>query len=173
MDLFNDDSELVGIESPREQIIEMLMQGRHTDKQQLQVVSIYGIGGLGKTTIARSVYRQISNRFECCAQVSVSERPDIVGIMKSIIDQVRRPYSSMEEFSNMQDNLQVITNVLKEFLEDKRYSNTLGAYSPFILYGIAMCTTPSLCPSRMLIEFVSNICRRSSFQVGIRGIRSS
>ncbi|XP_025795786.1 uncharacterized protein LOC112875982 isoform X2 [Panicum hallii] len=121
VDLFNDDSELVGIESPREQIIKMLMEGRHTDKQQLQVVSIYGIGGLGKTTIARSVYRQISNQFECCAQVSVSERPDIVGIMKSIIDQVRCPYSSMEEFSNMQDNLQVIINVLKEFLEDKRY----------------------------------------------------
>ncbi|RLN18932.1 Disease resistance protein RPM1 [Panicum miliaceum] len=121
VDLFNDDSELVGIESPREQIIEMLMQGRHTDKQQLQVVSIYGIEGLGKTNIARSVYRQISNRFECCAQVSVSERPDIVGIMKSIIDQVRCPYSSVEEFSNMQDNLQVIINVLEEFLEDKRY----------------------------------------------------
>ncbi|RLN41232.1 putative disease resistance protein RGA3 [Panicum miliaceum] len=121
VDPFYDDSELVGIESPRDQIIEMLMNGRHTDKQQLQVVSIYGIGGLGKTTIAKSVGRQISNRFDCCAYVSVSQRPedigDIVsmGIMKSIIEQVRCPYP------NLQDNLQVMINILKQFLEDKRY----------------------------------------------------
>ncbi|OEL15664.1 Disease resistance protein RGA2 [Dichanthelium oligosanthes] len=71
-----DDSELVGIESPREEIIRMLMHGQDTGKQQPQVVSIYGIGGLGKTY-------------------------DNEGIIKSIFDQVRRPYSSLGECAGL------------------------------------------------------------------------
>ncbi|XP_066353731.1 disease resistance protein RGA2-like isoform X2 [Miscanthus floridulus] len=108
------DSELVGIEKPREEIIKMLMCGQDTGKKQLQVVSICGIGGLGKTSIAKAIYEQIRNQFECCAFVLVSQRhADNKGIIEDIFDQVGCPYPS-------QQPIEQLIAQLKEFLQDKR-----------------------------------------------------
>lgn len=128
------DSELVGIEKPREEIIKMLMRGQDTGTKQLQVVSICGIGGLGKTSIARAIYRQIGNQFKCCAFVSVSQRhADNEGmIIEDIFDQVGRPYPSFKEDVSQQPIEQLIAQ-LKEFLQDKRYiwySNLLSIRRP-------------------------------------------
>ncbi|CAL5010164.1 unnamed protein product [Urochloa decumbens] len=122
VDLFNNDIGLVGIQSPREEIIKKLMHSQDTGKQQLQVVSICGIGGLGKTSIAKAVYTQIRNQFKCCAFVPVSQRPaDNEGIIKEIFDQFGCPYpSSLEEGVIQHPNDQLIGK-LKEFLQDKRY----------------------------------------------------
>lgn len=68
MDLLNnDDRKLVGIESPREEVIKMLMHGPATGKEppQVEVVSICGIEGSGKTSVANAVYEHIANQFEC------------------------------------------------------------------------------------------------------------
>jgi hypothetical protein len=133
------DSELVGIEKPREEIIKMLIRGQGTGKEQLQVVSICGIGGLGKTSIAKAIYKQIRNQFERHAFVLVSQRhadnkgniedifdqvgcpyPNFKGIIKDIFDQVGCPYPSFEEDVSQQPIEQLITQ-LKEFLQAKRY----------------------------------------------------
>ncbi|CAO2168062.1 unnamed protein product [Urochloa humidicola] len=101
----------------------MLMHGHDTGKQQLQVVSIYGIGGLGKTTIAKAVYGQIQNQFKCCAFVPVSQKiAEDKGIIKEILDQFDCPYlSSLEEGVSQQLNDDELISKLKEFLQDKRY----------------------------------------------------
>ncbi|CAL5004045.1 unnamed protein product [Urochloa decumbens] len=116
VDLFNNDIGLVGTHRPREGIINMLMHGQDTGKQQLQVVSICGVEGLGKTSIAKAVYGQIRNQFKCCAFVPVSQRPaDNEGIIKEIFDQF-----GLEEGVSQHPNDQLIGK-LKEFLQDKRY----------------------------------------------------
>jgi hypothetical protein len=46
--------------------------------QKLRVVSILGLGGLGKTTHANQVYGKLGESFGCKAFVSVSQRPDMV-----------------------------------------------------------------------------------------------
>jgi len=82
---------LVGIEGPAEKLTALLMQGEGAQKQQLMVVSIVGVGGLGKTTLANSVYQRIRGEFQSQAFVSVSLKPDIKKIFSSILRQVSTP----------------------------------------------------------------------------------
>jgi DNA replication protein DnaC len=52
------------------------------------VLSIIGLGGVGKTTIATALYRKVSNKFGCRASVNVSQNYDEVAVLKSILKQV-------------------------------------------------------------------------------------
>jgi hypothetical protein len=54
--LASDAAKLVGVDRPTENIINLLTQCNGGKKQNLKVVSIVGVGGLGKTTIDNSVY---------------------------------------------------------------------------------------------------------------------
>ncbi|KAF8730701.1 hypothetical protein HU200_016561 [Digitaria exilis] len=55
--LFQDERDLVGINCPREDIIQLL---NADEDNQYKVVSIYGTAGQGKTTLAMEVYRNIT-----------------------------------------------------------------------------------------------------------------
>ncbi|CDP19403.1 unnamed protein product [Coffea canephora] len=48
--LLVEEAELIGIDNPRQQLISQLLQG---DDSQLKVVSVVGMGGLGKTTLVK------------------------------------------------------------------------------------------------------------------------
>ncbi|KAL7209239.1 hypothetical protein ACSBR1_030887 [Camellia fascicularis] len=58
------DDEVVGIESPKSELISRLV-----DKNQSQraVISLVGMGGIGKTTIAKKVYdsQEMVAHFNC------------------------------------------------------------------------------------------------------------
>lgn len=86
--LYEDVSKLVGIERPAGDIVRWLNEGEGASKQQLKVLSVVGVGGLGKTTLANAVYHMLQGKFQCRAFVSVSLTPDIKKIFCSLIRQV-------------------------------------------------------------------------------------
>jgi RecA/RadA recombinase len=62
--------------------------------QQLRVISIFGFGGLGKTTLAMTIYQSLSakgGRFQCHAFVTVSQRFDVKMLMRDILVQIIQP----------------------------------------------------------------------------------
>ncbi|CAD6273176.1 unnamed protein product [Miscanthus lutarioriparius] len=114
--LFEDAKRLVGVDGPREEIIQRLMgeDDRHCSRR-FEVLSIIGFGGLGKTTLANQVYSKIKNEFECTAFVTVSRTPHMPKILKGILSGVG--YRDTE----MEDDVQKLIEILRATLNDKRY----------------------------------------------------
>ncbi|CAL4991190.1 unnamed protein product [Urochloa decumbens] len=98
------ETELVGIEETRDEIIEILM-GRN-DK----IVSIVGFGGLGKTTLAKAVYDKLRAQFDCSAFVSVSQNPHEDKLFQDMFYQLANK-------NNARIN---VIDEIKEFLQSKR-----------------------------------------------------
>ncbi|KAJ6800516.1 disease resistance protein RPM1-like [Iris pallida] len=117
--LFVEEAELVGIGQPREELIEWLVAG----EVQLKVMSVVGMGGLGKTTLVRKVYddERVKGCFNCYAWIAVTQSFRKEDILRSIITQfygVRN--ETLPERINKMDGIQLM-ETLRLFLEDKRY----------------------------------------------------
>ncbi|XP_066335214.1 disease resistance protein RGA5-like [Miscanthus floridulus] len=113
--LFQEARDLVGIDAPREEIISLL---RCEDKEH-KVVSIYGIGGQGKTTLAMEVYHKITEAaFDSRAFVSVSQTPDMKKLLRDILFQISKSHFDQ---SQMLETVEQLIRTVKECLKDKRY----------------------------------------------------
>uniref|UniRef100_A0A0A9CUD0 Uncharacterized protein n=1 Tax=Arundo donax TaxID=35708 RepID=A0A0A9CUD0_ARUDO len=109
--LYNEAANLVGIEGPREDVIKLL-----TDMdQQLQVLSIVGFGGLGKTTLAMEVYNKIIRQFNINTFVSVSQRPNITRLLHVIQSKLGIGVSSPTF------DVKDIIDSIRVYLQNKRY----------------------------------------------------
>ena len=105
--LFQEASNLVGIDAPREEIIRLLK----CEEKQHKVVSIYGIGGQGKTTLAMEVYNKITGAFDCRAFVSVSQTPDMKKLLRDILSQISKSHFDQ---SQMLETVEQLICTVKE-----------------------------------------------------------
>ncbi|CAN6226716.1 unnamed protein product [Urochloa humidicola] len=125
--LFQEMDRLVGIEGPRDELIELLT-GRIDSVRQRRVVSIVGFGGLGKTTLANQVYQRIKSQFNCTTFVLVSRNPNINKLLKDILigtlETRQSPSVDQGEIDNLRqktfEDLQLIT-MIRENLQNSRY----------------------------------------------------
>ena len=115
--LYQDAAKLVGIDGPTQKLIDLLTRVEGVKKQKLRVVSIVGVGGLGKTTIANSVYERLRGQFESHAFVSVSLKPDMKQILSSILRQVSKDKCTNAGEKDRDELLRSI----RDFLVNKRY----------------------------------------------------
>ncbi|KAM3355521.1 hypothetical protein ACQJBY_025979 [Aegilops geniculata] len=118
MAMYTDVTELVGIEEPRDELINMLLDGNGWSKNPLKMVSVVGFGGLGKTTLAKMVYDKIKLQFDCSAFVSVSQNPNMKKILKDILFELDKDKYS--DIYNVEREERHLINELIEFLAEKR-----------------------------------------------------
>ncbi|XBI22665.1 hypothetical protein VPH35_063657 [Triticum aestivum] len=82
--LYEDAAKLVGMDGPTNELVSWLKD----EENELKVVSIVGFGGLGKTTLANEVYHKLKGEFNCGAFVPVSQKPNILKLLHSLLAQL-------------------------------------------------------------------------------------
>ncbi|KAM5558793.1 hypothetical protein ABKV19_020465 [Rosa sericea] len=115
-------SEVIGRESDKEVIVDLLMpktvdQQSGNSQSVVSVIPIVGIGGLGKTTLAKLVYNdeKVVGHFDLRMWVYVSPDFDIHRLMQKILSSAVGTEISV---TMSVDRLQA---KLREFLKDKKY----------------------------------------------------
>ena len=116
--LFVEEEHLVGIDGPRDDLVNWMVEEKDSSTKNLKVLSIVGFGGLGKTTLAKEVCRKIQELFHCQAFVSISQKPNVKNIMKDVISQVPCKKEFTEDIDTW-DEKKFIAK-LRELLQDKR-----------------------------------------------------
>ncbi|CDP19561.1 unnamed protein product [Coffea canephora] len=113
-----EDKDIVGFE---EKTISLVAELLKEDKNR-RVVSIVGMGGAGKTTLAKKVYNhaEVRTRFDCRAWVCVSSSYNHKETLRTIIKQLN-PITNelLDMLEKMQE--QDLEERLRQDLQDKRY----------------------------------------------------
>ncbi|PUZ75765.1 hypothetical protein GQ55_1G233200 [Panicum hallii var. hallii] len=126
---------LVGIDGPREEITKLLADEGEIGKK-LKVVSIVGFGGLGKTTLACEVRRELRGQFDCQVTVPVSQSPDIIKILTMILSEVKGP--SQHRICNVSE----LIEELKSYLLHKRYFIIIDDIWDPLVWEFISCAFP-------------------------------
>ncbi|CAL4942880.1 unnamed protein product [Urochloa decumbens] len=119
--MYKEVSQLIGIDKSREELASLLsFQGNEMSDKNLKIVSVVGVGGLGKTTLARALYENLKAKFSCSAFVPVGRNPDLKKVFRDILIELGKgTYMHHPEFTIL-DEKQLI-NKLREFLGRQRY----------------------------------------------------
>ncbi|XP_058089119.1 disease resistance protein RPM1-like [Magnolia sinica] len=117
--LYEDDDEVVGLKERIDQIVVWLTE----EEPRRTVISVVGMGGLGKTTLVAKVYKHqmVKKHFECCVWVSVSQSYNVEGLLKSVITDLFKT-NKPEVPSNMGSmNRKQLVEMVRDYLDTKRY----------------------------------------------------
>ncbi|KAL7611992.1 hypothetical protein Lser_V15G05582 [Lactuca serriola] len=98
---------IVGREDDEERIIHLLTESRKEEK--LTIVPIVGMGGMGKTTLAKSVYNnpKIQQHFDVKAWLCVSVKVDINTLLVKIYESVAGEKPKLETMVNLVRDLEL------------------------------------------------------------------
>ncbi|CAO2150250.1 unnamed protein product [Urochloa humidicola] len=119
-DIHNEVSLLIGIDKSSGELESKLLSQHGNDSNGMtKIVAVVGVGGLGKTTLAKAVYDKLRSNFDSWAFVPVGRNPNMKKVFRDIlIDLDKERYMGVKY--NILDERQLI-NELRDFLHSKRY----------------------------------------------------
>ncbi|XP_058107194.1 disease resistance protein RGA2-like isoform X2 [Magnolia sinica] len=99
---------IVGRGDEKKEVVDLLLGGSSREVNEVPfVISIVGMGGLGKTTLAQLIYNDenVKGHFDMRMWVCVSEDFDVKRITKSIIESATGKGSELSDLAPLQDRL--------------------------------------------------------------------
>ncbi|XP_027181749.1 disease resistance protein RPM1-like [Coffea eugenioides] len=117
--LLIEEAKLVGIDQPKKELISKILD----DHSHLKLVSVVGMGGLGKTTLVKKVYDDaaVKKQFQSHAWITVSQNFQFKVIIKNLIqqlyDEIRQPVPPQVD---SMDGIR-LSEFVKDFLKERRY----------------------------------------------------
>ncbi|XP_073104157.1 disease resistance protein RPM1 isoform X2 [Elaeis guineensis] len=113
-----DEDQLVGMEERRSKLMQLLLGG----DGQLTVISVVGLGGSGKTTVAWNLFEDegVKETFKYRAWIDVPQQSDYWVLLRNLIRQLQHDRKDLPQGLGSMAELQ-LANQLKRFLRDKKY----------------------------------------------------
>ncbi|XP_060671937.1 disease resistance protein RPM1-like isoform X2 [Ziziphus jujuba] len=117
--VFLEEAEVVGIESHGDKLIGWLMD----KSRERSVVAVVGMGGVGKTTLAKRVYDQVIGNFDCHAWITVSESYNKMELLEKLMDKFCLPPCMGSNRTAMEETERekLMINSIRKFLKKKMY----------------------------------------------------
>ncbi|XP_020226355.1 disease resistance protein RPM1 [Cajanus cajan] len=117
--LLLEEADLVGIDKPKKQISDLLFN----EEVGRAVIPIYGMGGLGKTTLAKQVYDdpKVKKRFRIHAWVNVSQSFKLKELLKDLVQQLHNVIGKPAPEAVGQMTSDNLKEVIKSLLQRSRY----------------------------------------------------
>ncbi|KAF8724247.1 hypothetical protein HU200_021271 [Digitaria exilis] len=107
---------LIGVDKYRETLTKLLC----TENCSPRIITILGMGGLGKSTLVHHVYKREGSRFDCRAWISVSQLCNIDNILRNMYKELNGS-DKQKESDVAKMNVEELRVNLKKFLNKKRY----------------------------------------------------
>ncbi|KAF7849747.1 hypothetical protein BT93_L0325 [Corymbia citriodora subsp. variegata] len=117
--LLLDKTDVVGIEQPTNELVGQLLSGPH----RREVISIVGMGGLGKTTLVKQVYEDpsVKKHFAVYAWITLSRSSKIEELLKDMLDQIMRVIRKPVPPGANTMNSHWLKMIIKDLLQRRRY----------------------------------------------------
>nr|UBY07031.1 NBS-LRR disease resistance protein [Dasypyrum villosum] len=113
---FTRDEDLVGIEENKERLIRWLAGGGDgLEQSSSKVTMVWGMPGVGKTTLVDHVYNTVKEDFDAAAWVTVSESYRTEDLLKKIVAQ----FSITVDVANIE--MRGLAKSIHDYLKGKRY----------------------------------------------------
>uniref|UniRef100_A0A0D9XVN2 NB-ARC domain-containing protein n=1 Tax=Leersia perrieri TaxID=77586 RepID=A0A0D9XVN2_9ORYZ len=147
-----DEDDLVGIEDNKQKLLEWLRDG----DPARSVIVVHGMGGLGKTTHAATVFRKEREKFDCHAWVSVSQTYTREDILHRLIVEIFRDKPNAPSNITTMD-IATLQDTLMSFLEQKMYLIVLDdVWTPQVYNDLSAALVSNLKGSRIIIITTRN-----------------
>ncbi|CAI8617221.1 unnamed protein product [Vicia faba] len=117
---FIEETQVVGFESARDELVRCLVE----ENNELMLVAVVGMGGLGKTTLAKHVFdsQLVKKKFDCRSFITVSQSYTIRELLTEMIKKFCKDSNEPipRGLQNMDD--ETLINQVRQYLESKRKS---------------------------------------------------
>ncbi|OIW21386.1 hypothetical protein TanjilG_02531 [Lupinus angustifolius] len=114
------EDKIVGFEAPTKKLMGWLL-GNKEKRLELAVICVVGMGGRGKTTLAKTAYDKVIGEFDCGAYITVSPVYTVEDLLRNILNKMceRRNETPPKDISQM--DRKTLTDKVSNYLKKKRY----------------------------------------------------
>ncbi|KAH9751754.1 hypothetical protein KPL71_014421 [Citrus sinensis] len=153
-----DEGEVCGRVDEKNELLSKLLCESSEQQKGLHVISLIGLGGIGKTTLAQLAYNndEVKRNFEKVMWVCVSDTFEEISVANAIIEGLGESTSSLSEFQSLMSHIHRSIEGKKNFLIlNDVWDGDYNKWAPFFL-----CLNHGLHGSKILVTTRNELVAR-------------